>query len=55
MFSEQAQADDDAPTDGEFAKIDVGDKSLESDERPLVLEGIKASEFVSLLKLIYPT
>jgi hypothetical protein len=53
MFSEQAQADDDASTDGEFAKIDVGDKSL--DERPLVLEGIKASEFVSLLKLIYPT
>ena len=53
MFSEQVQADEDGPIDGEFAKIELGDKSL--DEQPIVLEGVKASEFVSLLKLIYPT
>lgn len=54
MFSEQVQADDDAPTDGEFAKIDIGDKSSE-EQQPFVLKGVEASEFVSLLKLIYPT
>jgi len=53
VFTSQEHPDD-AEWDGtEPSEGELGDGS--SDERAFVLEGVKASEFVSLLRLIYPT